>query len=165
MGLLTPVIGGGKAILRLVRRNRHGETVSLMPLVLFGLLLLLAALGTTGAVVASKNRAPAPQAQPGGDKKYAALPMMTFTLGGGGARMVDVKVLLEIDRTVDGKVADPFVPRISDQLSDRMRQIDPQQLTGADGAMLMKSTIAGVLDRELRGVRVKEILLDRMVVR
>lgn len=165
MGLLTLVIGGGKAILRLVRRNRHGETVSLMPLVLTGLLLALAALGTTGAVVASKNRAPAPQAQPGADKKYAALPMMTFGLGGGGARMVDVKVLLEIDPSVDGKVADPYVPRISDRLSDRLRQIDPQQLTGADGAMLMKSTIAGVLDRELRGVRVKEILLDRMVVR
>jgi len=165
MGRETPGIGGGKAIVRLVRRNRHGETVSLMPLVLTGLLLALAALGTTGAVVASKNRAPAPQAQPGVSKKYAALPMMTFGLGGGGARMVDVKVLLEIDPSVDGKVADPYVPRISDQLSDRMRQIDPQQLTGADGAMLMKSTIAGVLDRELRGVRVKDILLDRMVVR
>ncbi|MFP5516135.1 MAG: flagellar basal body-associated FliL family protein [Alphaproteobacteria bacterium] len=136
-----------------------------MPLVLTGLLLLLAALGAGGAVVASKSRAPSPQAQPGSDKKYAALPMMTFGLGGGSARMVDVKVLLEIDPSVDGKVADPYVPRISDRLSDRMRQIDPQQLTGADGALLMKSTIAGVLDRELRGVRVKEILLDRMVVR
>lgn len=136
-----------------------------MPLVLTGLLLVLAALGATGAVVASRSRAPTSQAHQGPDKKYAALPMMTFSLGGSDARMVDVKVLLEIDPTVDGKVADPYVPRISDRLSDRMRQIDPQQLTGADGAMLMKSTIAGVLDRELRGVRVKEILLDRMVVR
>ena len=136
-----------------------------MPLLLTGLLLVLAALGATGAVVASRNRTPASQAHQGPDKKYAALPMMTFSLGGSDARMVDVKVLLEIDPTVDGKVADPYVPRISDRLSDRMRQIDPQQLAGADGAMLMKSTIAGVLDRELRGVRVKEILLDRMVVR
>ncbi|WP_244434203.1 flagellar basal body-associated FliL family protein [Azospirillum sp. B506] len=148
-----------------MRRNRHGETVSLMPLVLTGFLLVLAALGATGAVVASRNRAPPSQAHQGPDKKYAALPMMTFTLGGNDARMVDVKVLLEIDPSVDGKVADPYVPRISDRLSDRMRQIDPQQLIGADGAMLMKSTIAGVLDRELHGVRVKEILLDRLVVR
>lgn len=151
--------------MRLVRRNRQGETVSLMPLVLTGLLLTLAALGAGGAVIAGRNRAPAPQAQTGPDKKYAALPMMTFSLGGGDARMVDVKVLLEIDPSVDGKVADPYVPRITDRLSDRMRQIDPEQLTGADGAKLMKSTIAGVLDRELRGVRVREILLDRMVVR
>ncbi|WP_372399342.1 flagellar basal body-associated FliL family protein [Azospirillum sp. HJ39] len=136
-----------------------------MPLVLTGLLLLLAALGAGGAVVASKNRAPASQSQPGGDKKYASLPMMTFTLGGSNARMVDVKVLLEIDPSVDGKVADPYVPRISDRLSDSMRKLDPQQLSGADGAKLMKSTIAGVLDRELRGVRVREILLDQMVVR
>ncbi|MBK1840127.1 flagellar basal body-associated FliL family protein [Azospirillum sp. YIM B02556] len=136
-----------------------------MPLVLTGILLTLAALGVGGAVVASRNRAPTSQGHQGADKKYAALPLMTFSLGGNDARMVDVKVLLEIDPSVDGKVADPYVPRISDQLSDRMRQIDPKQLAGADGAMLMKSTIAGVLDRELRGVRVKDILLDRMVVR
>ncbi|BAI73857.1 hypothetical protein AZL_a03260 (plasmid) [Azospirillum sp. B510] len=135
-----------------------------MPLVLTGLLLALAALGAGGAVIASRGRSPASQAQ-GPDKKYAALPMMTFTLGGSDARLVDVKVLLEIDPTVDGKVAEPYVPRITDRLSDQMRQLDPQQLTGADGAKLMKSTIAGVLDRELRGVRVREILLDRMVVR
>ncbi|WP_451984159.1 flagellar basal body-associated FliL family protein [Azospirillum endophyticum] len=151
--------------MRLVRRNRQGETVSLMPVVLTGVLLTLAALGVGGAVVANRNRAPSSQSHPGADRKYAALPMMTFSLGGSDARMVDVKVLLEIDPTVDGKVADPYVPRISDQLSDRMRQIDPKQLAGADGAILMKSTIAGVLDRELRGVRVKDILLDRMVVR
>ncbi|PWC34535.1 flagellar basal body-associated FliL family protein [Azospirillum sp. TSO35-2] len=136
-----------------------------MPLVLTGLLLLLAALGAGGAFIASKNRAPAGQTLPGGDKKYASLPVMTFSLGGNDARMVDVKVLLEIDPLVDGKVADPYVPRITDRLSDRMRQIDPQQLSGAEGAKLMKSTIAGVLDREMRGVRVRDILLDRMVVR
>lgn len=151
--------------MRLVRRNRQGETVSLMPILLTGLLLVLAALGGTAAYVATRNRAPASQTQLGPDKKYAALPLMTFSLGGNDARMVDVKVLLEIDPSVDGKVADPYVPRITDRLSDRMRQLDPQQLTGADGALLMKSTIAGVLDRELRGVRVREILLDRMVVR
>lgn len=136
-----------------------------MPILLTGLLLVLAALGGTAAYVATRNRPPASQTQQGPDKKYAALPLMTFSLGGSDARMVDVKVLLEIDPSVDGKVADPYVPRITDRLSDRMRQLDPQQLTGADGALLMKSTIAGVLDRELRGVRVKEILLDRMVVR
>ncbi|CAO3417799.1 hypothetical protein [Azospirillum doebereinerae] len=152
--------------MRLVRRNRNGETVSLMPFILFGLLVALAALGATGAVVASKNRSASDASDKYGPKKnYAALPQMTFTLGGGDARLIDVKVLLEIDPTVDGKVADPYVPRISDQLADKMRQIDPQQLSGAEGAKLMKSTIAGVLNREMRGVRVRDILLDRMVVR
>ncbi len=138
-----------------------------MPLVLAGLLILLAALGATGAVIATKNRQPAADVSDklGPKKNYAALPQMTFTLGGGDARLIDVKVLLEIDPAVDGKVADPYVPRIADQLSDKLRQIDPQQLAGSDGAKLMKSTIATVLDREMRNVRVREILLDRMVVR
>lgn len=136
-----------------------------MPLALTALLLLLAALGAGGAVIASRSRAPAAQDHAGADRKYASLPMMTFSLGGGAARMVDVKVLLELDPSADGKVADPYIPRISDRLSDRLRQIDPQQLTGTDGARLMKSTISSVLDRELRGVRVRDILLDRMVVR
>jgi len=152
--------------LRLVHRNRNGETVSLMPFILAGLLVVLAALGATGAVIASKSRPPADASDRLGPKKhYASLPQMTFTLGGGDARLIDVKVLLEIDPTVDGKVADPYVPRIADQLSDKLRQIDPQQLAGSDGAKLMKSTIASVLDREMRNVRVREILLDRMVVR
>ncbi|SMH58521.1 flagellar basal body-associated FliL family protein [Azospirillum agricola] len=153
--------------MRLVHRNRNGETVSLMPFVLTGLILALGGLGAAGAVLASKNRSPVPaaseKAKPA--KHYAALPQMTFTLGGGDARLIDVKVLLEIDPSVDGKVADPYVPRIADQLSDRLRQIDPQQLSGAEGARLMKSTIGSVLDRELRGVRIREVLLDRMVVR
>ena len=138
-----------------------------MPLILAGLLIVLAGLGAGGAVIASKNRSPAAGASDkfGPKKNYAALPQMTFTLGGGDARLVDVKVLLEVDPQVDGKVADPYVPRIADQLSDKMRQIDPDQLAGAEGAKLMKSTIASVLDREMRNVRVREILLDRLVVR
>lgn len=151
--------------MRLVHRNRNGETVSLMPFILAGLLVVLAALGATGAVIASKSRPPDASDKLGPKKHYAALPQMTFTLGGGDARLIDVKVLLEIDPAVDGKVADPYVPRIADQLSDKLRQIDPQQLAGSEGAKLMKSTIASVLDREMRNVRVREILLDRMVVR
>lgn len=140
--------------------------MSLLPLVLTGLLLALAALGATGAVIANKSRTETAASDRMGPKKnYAALPLMTFTLGGGDARLVDVKVLLEVDPLIDGKVADPYVPRIADQLSDKLRQIDPQQLAGSDGAKLMKSTIASVLDREMRNVRVREILLDRMVVR
>ncbi|MFD1627887.1 flagellar basal body-associated FliL family protein [Azospirillum griseum] len=135
-----------------------------MPIILAGLLVALAVLGATGAVIANKNSTSAASDKLGPKKNYAALPQMTFTLGGGDARMVDVKVLLEVEPTVDGKVAEPYVPRITDQLSDKMRQIDPQQLAGADGAKLMKSTIASVLDREMRNVRVREILLDRFVV-
>lgn len=153
--------------MRLVRRGENGELVSLAPVITVIALVLLAVLGAGGAVIASKVRSSsAPVAEGMGPKKnYAALPSMTFSLGGGDARLVDVKVLLEVDPTVSGKVAEPYVPRIADQLSDKMRSIEPGQLAGADGAKLMKSAIASVLDREMREVRVREILLDRMVVR
>lgn len=152
--------------MRLVRRRANGDVVSLAPLITVIALVLLAGLGAGGAVIASKTRSSSAASDAMGPKKnYAALPPMTFSLGGGDARLVDVKVLLEVDPQVSGKVADPYVPRIADQLSDRMRNIEPGQLAGADGAKLMKSTIASVLDREMREVRVREILLDRMVVR
>ena len=48
---------------------------------------------------------------------------------------------------------------------DRLRQIEPGQLTGADGANLMKSTVASVVKREAQSIRVREVLLERMVVR
>ena len=152
--------------MRFVRRNASGETVSLAPLIIAVALVVLAALGAGGVVaVKSSARQADVNDRMGPKKNYAALPNMTFTLGGGDARLVDVRVLLEIDPNVDTKVADPYVPRIADQISDRLRQIEPDQLSGADGAKLMKSTIASVVDREIRPVRVRDVLLERMVVR
>ncbi|AWK85311.1 flagellar basal body-associated FliL family protein [Azospirillum thermophilum] len=154
--------------MRFLHRRSNGEPVSLVPVITVGTLVALALLGMLGMVVAART----PSASRSGDsassipkKHYAVLPPMTFTLGGGDARTVDVKVLLEIDPAVSDKVADPYLPRIADQLSDRMRQIDAGQLNGAEGARLMKSAIAGVLSHEMRNVRVREILLDQMVVR
>ncbi len=152
--------------MRFVRRGENGETVSLTPLVIAVALVILAAAGAGGvAAIKSSARQSDASDRMGPKKNYAALPTMTFTLGGGDARIVDVRVLLEIDPNVDNKVADPYVPRIADQISDRLRQIEPGQLSGADGAKLMKETIASVVGREIRPVRVRDVLLDRMVVR
>ena len=151
--------------MRFVRRRSDGETVSLAPLIVASVLVILAALGIWGAVKVNGSGRSS-----GGDsahppKNYAALPPMTFTLGGGDARLVDVRVLLEIDPSVDAKQAVSYVPRISDQMADRLRQIEPDQLAGAEGAKLMKSTLASVVNREAGPMRVKDVLLDRMVVR
>ncbi|MBP2293454.1 flagellar basal body-associated FliL family protein [Azospirillum rugosum] len=151
-------------MVRLVRRRPDGETVSLAPIIVAVVLVVLAALGTWG-VVAVKGGRSSSSDRSIPPKNYAALPPMTFTLGGSDARMVDVRVLLEIDPTVDPKQASSFVPRIADQMADRMRQIDPEQLSGAEGAKLMKSALTSVVDREARSMRVREVLLERMVVR
>ncbi len=152
--------------MRFIRRREKGEAVSLAPLVTTVVLVVLAAAGTIGAVVANNHASTAAVTERMGPKKnYATLPMMTFTLGGGNARLVDVRAYLEIDSSVDSKVTDPYLARIADQLSDRLRQVEPEQLSGADGARLMKSAIAGVVSREISPVRIRDVLLDRMVVR
>ncbi|WP_448203160.1 flagellar basal body-associated FliL family protein [Azospirillum sp. sgz302134] len=151
--------------MRFLRQGPDGESISLAPLFIALFLLLLAALGTWGVVAVKTGRTSSESDSAVPKKNYAALPTMTFSLGGGDARMVDVKVLLEIEPTADPKGAVPFVPRIADQMADRLRQIEPDQLSGAEGAKLMKSTLTAVVNREMSGMRIREVLLDRMVVR
>ncbi len=145
------------------RRRENGEHVSLsFPVVVAGVLLLLAVLGGVTAVVANKPRGPS-MSVPGSQKNYARLPQMSFAVGG-DRQVVDIKALIELDPGVDPTVALPYLDRISDRLSDRIRQIDPAQLSGAEGAKLVKSTIAQVLDREMKTVKVRDVLLDRFVI-
>ncbi len=150
--------------MRFLLRRSDGESVSLMPVIIAVVLVMLAALGTW-TVVSGKSGARSTGGERKPQKTYASLPMMTFTLGGSDARLVDIRVLLEIDPAGDPNSAIPFVPRIADQMADRLRQIEPGQLTGADGANLMKSTVASVVKREAQSIRVREVLLERMVVR
>lgn len=145
------------------RRRENGEHVSLsFPIVVGGILLLLAVLGGVTAVVANKPRN-ASLSVPGSQKNYARLPQMSFAVGG-DRQVVDIKALIELDPGVDPTVALSYLDRISDRLSDRVRQLDPGQLSGAEGAKLVKSTIAQVLDREMKGVKVRDVLLDRFVI-
>ncbi|AWJ85060.1 hypothetical protein TSH58p_16955 [Azospirillum sp. TSH58] len=150
--------------MRFLLRRSDGESVSLMPVLIAVALVLLAALGTW-TVVSGKSGARSAGGDRNAQKTYASLPTMTFTLGGSDARLVDIRVLLEIEPTGDPNPATPFVPRIADQMADRLRQIEPSQLSGAEGANLIKSTVASVMKREAQTIRVREVLLERMVVR
>ncbi|MDQ2104487.1 flagellar basal body-associated FliL family protein [Azospirillum isscasi] len=150
--------------MRFLLRRSDGESVSLTPVIIAVVLVLLAALGTW-TVVSSKTGARSAGGERKPQKTYAALPLMTFTLGGSDARLVDIRVLLEIEPTADPNAAAPYVPRIADQMADRLRQIEPDQLNGAEGANLIKSAVASVVKREAQTVRVRDVLLERMVVR
>lgn len=145
-------------------RNEDGEPASLLPVFVVAGLLGLTVLGSLGAWVMSGAQ-PDVEARMGPKKTYARLPEMSFTLGGGAGRNVDIQVLLEVDPGVGGADVDPYAPRIADRLADHLRDVDPAQLSGAGGARLMKDSVAAAVGRELRGVRVRDVLLDRMVVR
>ncbi|HYH18507.1 MAG TPA: hypothetical protein VD995_07795 [Azospirillum sp.] len=153
--------------MRIVLRRGNGEPVSFSaPVIIAAVLIALAVLGGGGAAVVSavNNRQPDPSTRMGPKKNYAHLPEMSLALGGTGKTM-DLRVLIELDPKVDPKVTDPYAARIADRLGDRIRQIEPERLTGADGAKLMKSTVTAVVDREIRPVKVRDVLLERMVVR
>jgi flagellar basal body-associated protein FliL len=128
-------------------------------------LLGLTILGAVTAYVFSASKSSDVTARMGPKKNYATLPDMSFTLGGAAGRNVDIHVLLEIDPGVDGQIVQPYAPRIADQLSERLREIHPGQLSGAEGAKLMKEAIAAAVGSEVRQLRVRDVLLDRMVIR
>jgi flagellar basal body-associated protein FliL len=159
---------GRRGVVRIVFRRGNGEAFALsFPIIITILLVLLATLGGVGVVVVNSSQKMDERdvvARMGAKKNYAVLPEMSVALGGGN-RTMDLRVRLELDPKVDPKVTDPFAARIADRLSDRMREIEPERLAGADGARLMKSTITSVVDREVRTIKVRDVLLESMVIR
>lgn len=151
--------------MRFIRRNENGEAVGIgVPLLLLGLLVTLGALGVGGAAVVSSVSSPSPQKiYP--KINYVSLPMMSIQIGDSSGREVDLKLLLEFDPGVKNDVASGYETRISERLGDRLRELGMDQLKGADGARLVKGAVAAVVDRELRPVRVKDVLIERFIMR
>ncbi|WP_051340602.1 flagellar basal body-associated FliL family protein [Azospirillum halopraeferens] len=146
--------------------RRGGDDGSLrVPLVIAGVLAGLVVLGGAGAAVMSvvENRRMDPTARMGPAKNYAALPPMSFAMS--GARSMDLKVRVELDPAVDPGMTEPYATRIADRLGDRVRLIEPERLQGAEGARLLKSTIMSVIDREIRPLKVRDVLLESMIIR
>lgn len=152
--------------MRLIRRNEDGEAVGLgAPLLAFGLLVALGLLGAGGAVVVKSVREPSPQQTAYPKINYVALPEMSIPVGGGSGREMDLKLLLQYDPNVKGDIAAGYETRISERLGDRIREIGMEQLQGAEGAKLLKGAVAAVVDRELRTARVRDVLIEKMIVR
>jgi flagellar basal body-associated protein FliL len=142
--------------------NEKEAATARLPPIIIGALALLLVLLVVGLVVVNAPRTADPTDRMGPKRNYARLPEMTFAISGGG-RALDLKVLVELDPTVDPHIADGYATRISDRLGDRLRELTPEQLGGSEGAKLMKSTVASVVDRELRPVHVRDVLLESMV--
>ena len=137
-----------------------------MRLVLFmiGVLATLAALGWAGTTMyqrATQQRTLVTRMGVKGN--FTALPEMELTLG--GARSLDLKVTLELKPKANPAVTARYSDRIVDRLYDDIRQHDPQDLLGPGSAGLVKQSVS----RAVRGVTgqdmVKEVLIERMVVK
>lgn len=164
--LIRGSVGAKRGVMRLIRRNENGEAVGLgAPLLALGLLIALGLLSAGGAAVVASVREPEPQARIFPKINYVSLPVMSIPVGGGSGREMDLKLLLEYDSSVKGDVALGFETRISERLGDRIRDIGVDQLQGAEGARLLKGAVVSVVDRELRPARVREVLIEKMIVR
>lgn len=153
--------------MRLIRRNESGEAIGLgAPLLVLGALVALGLVGAGGAVVVASVQEPSDAQSKAFPKiNYVSLPEMSIPVGGGSGREMDLKLLLQYDPNVKGDIAAGYETRISERLGDRIREIGMDQLQGAEGAKLLKGAVAAVVDRELRTARVRDVLIERMIVR
>lgn len=152
--------------MRLITRNESGQAIGVaLPLLLLGGLVALAVLGAGGAAVVAAVRAPPPDVRALPRHNYVSLPLMSIPVGDASGREMDLKLLLEFDPSVKNDVALSYETRISERLGDRVREIGMDRLQGAEGAKLVKGAVASVVDRELRPVRVRDVLIEKMVLR
>lgn len=138
------------------------------PLLIVGGLFALGTLSVGGAAAVKAMLAPSQPnvaARMGPKRNYAALPEISVAVGGAADRTVDLRILVELDPQTDPKATDPYAPRIADRVGDRIREIGLDRLNGSEGAGLVKDAITAVVDREIRPLRVREVLLDRMIIR
>lgn len=145
------------------RGKAEGPPVRVL-LVLASVLGLLAMLGVGSAVVFGAGSAKAGRGgHPG--PVYAALPAMNFTLTDGSRlRELRLKVLLEMDPTADLAVVEPRGPRIVGALESRMAGVRASELSGTGGTRMVKDLITVAANHELRPLRVRQVLLQEMLV-
>lgn len=97
---------------------------------------------------------------------YAALPTMSFTLTDGNRlRELRIRAVLELDPSIPLESVKPYLPRIADAMSVRMLEVEPGELSGQDGPLYIKDALRFVADKALRPLKVRQILVQDMLLR
>lgn len=137
--------------------------------VLVGVLLMLAAAGAATAYVFGAGTAFASKVSTQSNGKsapqYAKLPAMTFSFADGRImRRLSLRVLLELDPSVETKSIDTVTPRIISGINMQMSGVLSSELVGAGGTRFVKDAVTTVANRELQPVRVRQVLVQEMLV-
>lgn len=107
---------------------------------------------------ASKPPAPGPV--------FAALPPLEFALADGrNIRQVDLDVVLELPPGLEKKQLDAHVVRIANALNARLIEVEAEDLRGPSGTQRVKDAVSAAANRELRPMRVRQVLLQKLVMR
>lgn len=148
------------------RHRPHNHDHSALRLVLFmiGVLTTLAVLGWAGTSMYQRaTQQKRIVSMMGAKGNFAALPEMELNLG--GARTMDLKVTLELKPRANPDVADRYSRRIIDRFYDDIRQREPEELLGPGSAGLVKRSVARAVRTETGQDMVKDVLIEKMLVK
>ena len=97
---------------------------------------------------------------------YAPLPPLAFALSDGERfRQVDLDVVLELPQGMETAQLNVHVARIANALNARLIEVEADDLSGPSGTQRVKDVVSATADRELRPVRVRQVLLQKLVMR
>lgn len=97
---------------------------------------------------------------------YAPLPPMEFALSDGErTRQVDLNVVLELPQGLEKAQLGVHVNRIANAINARLIEVEPGELSGPAGTQRVKDVVSATADRELRPMRVRQVLLQKLVMR
>ena len=146
------------------RSHHHDHSAARLMLFMVAVLATLAVLGWAGtSMVQRATQQKRLVATMGARGNFAALPELELNLG--GARSLDLKVTLELKPKASPALADRYSRRIVDRLYDDIRQHEPDELLGPGSANLVKRSVARAVRQETGQDMVKDVLIERMIVK
>lgn len=97
---------------------------------------------------------------------FAPLPPLEFALSDGErVRQVDLDVVLELPQGMEKAQLTAHVTRIANALNARLIEVEAGELSGPAGTQRVKDVVGATADRELRPMRVRQVLLQKLVMR
>lgn len=135
-----------------------------MLITIIGVLATLVVLGLAGATAvdrALEHRRVVSMMGPRGN--FQSLPEMRFPLS--GSRTLDLKVTLELRAKASQRPVEGRLGRIEDRLYDGVRDIGEDRLVGPGSAERVKQAVKDAVNREAGRDLLKDVLIERMVLR
>ncbi len=144
------------------QRGQHGLSV-------LALSVGLALAGAAGFLPFSAATAQASEGKPAYQQltnNYVQLPPMQFALAEGAKTLkVELSVILDLPSEVEAAKVSARIPGIINTLDSRIGELDPKELRGPMGTAMVKEVVSAAADRELRPIRVKGVLLQKLILR
>lgn len=89
------------------------------------------------------------------------LPPLKIEMGGGD-RLVDLSLRIQLDPKYDKNRIEPYTDRITERIGDRIRDVGLERLSGAAGAMTIKDMAKSVVQQEVKGVKIQDVLIQNL---